>query len=101
MTSKTKNEIVQNIADSLGLSHRQTKNVVQKTLDAVIEMLVENGRVELRNFGIFEAKKRPARKAHNPKTGKKMDVPEKYVVRFKPGKIMEEQVAELIKTKKK
>jgi hypothetical protein len=52
-------------------------------------------RIELRNFGVFEVKKRAARKARNPRTGEKVFVPEKFVVTFKPGKEMEERVHEL------
>ena len=57
--------------------------------------LVEERRIELRNFGVFEVKKRAARKARNPRTGQKVYVPEKYVVTFKPGKEMEERVRQL------
>ena len=52
-------------------------------------------RIELRNFGVFEVKRRAPRKARNPRTGDKVFVPEKYVVTFKPGKEMEERVKEL------
>ena len=76
---------------------RQTKEIVQKTFDAIVETLVTEGRIELRNFGVFEVKKRAARKARNPKTGDKVDVPEKYVVTFKPGKEMEERVSQIDK----
>jgi hypothetical protein len=54
--------------------------------------LVADGRIELRNFGVFEVKKRAARKARNPRTGEKVFVAEKFVVTFKPGKEMEEKV---------
>ena len=57
--------------------------------------LVADGRVELRNFGVFEVKRRAPRKARNPRTGDKVFVPEKYVVTFKPGKEMEQRVKEL------
>jgi integration host factor subunit beta len=60
-----------------------------------VETLVEERRIELRNFGVFEVKKRAARKARNPRTGDKVYVPEKFVVTFKPGKEMEERVREL------
>ena len=68
------------------------KEIVQKTFDAIVETLVEDGRIELRNFGVFEVKKRAARKARNPRTGTRVDVPTKFVVTFKPGKEMEEKV---------
>src|SRR5688500_6288700 len=77
------------------MTQLRTKEIVQKTFDAIVKTLVEDGRIELRNFGVFEVKKRAARKARNPRTGQRVDVPEKLVVTFKPGKEMEERVREL------
>ena len=91
----TKKEIVKTISEEIGLTQLKTKEIVQKTFDAIVDTLVEDGRIELRNFGVFEVKKRAARKARNPRTGDKVFVPEKYVVTFKPGKEMEERVREL------
>jgi nucleoid DNA-binding protein len=91
----TKKEIVKTISDEIGLTQLKTKEIVQKTFDAIVETLVEERRIELRNFGVFEVKKRAARKARNPRTGAKVYVPEKFVVTFKPGKEMEEKVREL------
>jgi len=91
----TKKEIVKTISDEIGLTQLKTKEIVQKTFDAIVETLVGEGRIELRNFGVFEVKKRAARKARNPRTGQRVDVPEKYVVTFKPGKEMEERVHQL------
>ena len=88
----TKKEIVKAISEELGLTQLKTKEIVQKTFDAIVDTLVTDGRIELRNFGVFEVKKRAARKARNPRTGTRVDVPEKYVVTFKPGKEMEERV---------
>ena len=88
----TKKEIVKTISEEIGLTQLKTKEIVQKTFDAIVETLVADGRIELRNFGVFEVKKRAARKARNPRTGDKVDVPEKFVVTFKPGKEMEERV---------
>jgi integration host factor subunit beta len=91
----TKKEIVKTISDEIGLTQLKTKEIVQKTFDAIVETLVDERRIELRNFGVFEVKKRAARKARNPRTGDKVYVPEKFVVTFKPGKEMEERVREL------
>jgi integration host factor subunit beta len=91
----TKKEIVKTISEEIGLTQLKTKEIVQKTFDAIVETLVEEKRIELRNFGVFEVKKRAARKARNPRTGDKVYVPAKYVVTFKPGKEMEERVREL------
>ncbi len=91
----TKKEIVKTISEEIGLTQLKTKEIVQKTFDAIVETLVDEGRIELRNFGVFEVKKRAARKARNPRTGDKVFVPEKFVVTFKPGKEMEERVRQL------
>ena len=88
----TKKEIVKTISEEIGLTQLKTKEIVQKTFDAIVEALVEERRIELRNFGVFEVKKRAARKARNPRTGTRVDVPTKFVVTFKPGKEMEEKV---------
>jgi nucleoid DNA-binding protein len=91
----TKKEIVKTISEEIGLTQLKTKEIVQKTFDAIVETLVTEHRIELRNFGVFEVKKRAARKARNPRTGARVDVPAKYVVTFKPGKEMEERVKHL------
>ena len=91
----TKKDIVKSISDSIGMTQLKTKEIVQKTFEAIIETLVEQHRIELRNFGVFEVKKRAARKARNPRTGERVDVAEKFVVTFKPGKEMEERVRQL------
>jgi integration host factor subunit beta len=91
----TKKEIVKQISEELGLTQLKTKEIVQKTFDAIVDTLVEDGRIELRNFGVFEVKKRAARKARNPRTGDPVHVAAKYVVTFKPGKEMEERVRQM------
>ncbi len=88
----TKKEIVQAISERIGLTQLQTKEIVQKTFDTVVDALVTERRVELRDFGVFEVKRRAARQGRNPRTGEKVSVPERYVVTFKPGKEMEERV---------
>ncbi|MCH7988354.1 MAG: integration host factor subunit beta [Planctomycetes bacterium] len=91
----TKKEIVKAISEEIGLTQLKTKEIVQKTFDAIVETLVRDRRIELRNFGVFEVKKRAARKARNPRTSETVWVEEKYVVTFKPGKEMEERVLRL------
>jgi integration host factor subunit beta len=91
----TKKEIVKQISDRIGLTQLKTKEIVQLTFDAIVDTLLADRRIELRNFGVFEVKLRKARKARNPRTGDKVDVPPKHVVTFKPGKEMEERVRHL------
>ncbi len=88
----TKKDIVRTISEKEGLTQQQTKKIVQLTFEAIVDSLVRERRIELRNFGVFEVKPRAARKARNPRTGQQVDVPRKYVVTFKPGKEMEEKI---------
>jgi nucleoid DNA-binding protein len=86
----TKREIVRSISEKLNLTQLATKDIVQNVLDCLAETLFTERRIELRNFGVFEVKKRAARKARNPKTGVEVRVKEKSVVIFKSGKALED-----------
>src|SRR5215813_1681877 len=88
----TKKEIVKQISESIEETQLKTKEIVQQTFDAIVETLLRDGRIELRNFGVFEVKRRKARKARNPRTGAPVDVEPKNVDTFQPGKEMEERV---------
>ena len=91
----TKKDIVRQISEEIGETQLKTKKIVQLTFNAIVETLLETGRIELRKFGVFEVKQRKARKARNPQTGDPVEVPPKNVVTFKPGKEMEERVRAL------
>jgi nucleoid DNA-binding protein len=88
----TKKEISNKIAERLGISQGLVLHAVQLVLDGITETLVKEGRIELRNFGVFEVKRRRAKKARNPRTGESVSVPERSVVTFKPGREMEERI---------
>src|SRR4029077_18038743 len=101
----TKKEIVRQLCEKANqekllkgsLTQLATKEIVQWTFDAIIETLVAEGRIELRNFSVFEVKQRKPRKARNPRTGERVDVEAKNVVTFQPGKEMEERVRKFAK----
>ena len=88
----TKKEIVKQISDRANLTQLKTKEIVQWTFDAIVETLIQDGRIELRNFGVFEVKRRKARKARNPRTGAKVEVPPKKIPFFKPSKELKDHV---------
>jgi nucleoid DNA-binding protein len=88
----TKKDIAKQIALDAGLTQLQALEVVQRTFDEIIRSLVTEGRIELRNFGVFEVKRRSARQARNPRTGEKLVTPARNVVTFKPGKAMEDLI---------
>ena len=91
----TKRDLVIRISNETGLVQQQVLDIVQRTLDYIADAVAKGEKVELRNFGVFEVKRRAARKARNPRTGDKVFVPEKFVVTFKPGKETEEKVRQL------
>ena len=91
----TKKDLAKLIADAVGVNQMQALDIVQRTFDGIIDTLVKERRIELRNFGVFEVKKRKARQARNPKTGEKVPVPERFVVTFKPGREMEQRIGRL------
>ena len=65
---------------------------VKMILDAMAEALAKGDRIEIRGFGSFALNYRPPRVGRNPKSGEKVDVPEKWVPHFKPGKELRERV---------
>jgi len=91
----TKKELAHAIALEMILPQMPVLEVVQRVFDGIIDTLVTEGRIELRNFGVFEVKERKARKARNPRTGESVMVPAKMVVTFKQGREMEERVRKL------
>jgi len=88
----TKNDIVRTLAEKYELEIASTRRVVQGTLDMVLEALLKGDKVELRNFGVFEVIERKGRIARNPKSKQEVFIPERKVVKFKPGKVMEDKI---------
>ncbi|MEP3278368.1 MAG: integration host factor subunit beta [Stappiaceae bacterium] len=88
-----KSELVQMIAEqNPHLYQRDVENIVNAILDEIVDALANGDRVELRGFGAFSVKNRPARTGRNPRTGQKVDVTEKFVPFFKTGKEMRERL---------
>ena len=88
-----KSELVQRIAgQNPHLYQRDIENIVNAVLGEVTAALGRGDRVELRGFGAFAVKNRPARVGRNPRTGEQVDVGEKYVPQFKAGKEIRERI---------
>ena len=88
----TKNDIVRTLAEKYELEIASTRRVVQGTLDMIVDALLKGDKIELRNFGVFEVIERKGRIARNPKSRQEVFIPERKVVKFKPGKVMEEKI---------
>lgn len=90
----TKKELVNRIADKTGHTKVVVKDILQSFLDEIIAELTLGNRIEFREFGVFEVKERRARRAQNPRTLEKVDVPAKRVVKFKLGRLMRQRVCD-------
>ena len=92
MSTITKQELVNRIAEKTHSKPAAVKTVVQQLLDQITMELAKNNRLEFRNFGVFEPRTRKARTAQNPRTMENIDIPAKREVRFKMGRIMKERM---------
>ena len=90
----TKKELVNRISDTTGHAKVVVKDVIQAFLDEIIRELAIGNRLEFREFGVFEVKERRARRAQNPRTLEKVEVPAKRVVKFKVGRMMRHRVCD-------
>ena len=96
MGTLTKREIVLNISNETGQVQHVVFDVVQKTLEQIIEALARGENVELRNFGVFEVKLTKPRVGRNPNVpGSSFLIPARATVKFKSGKIMKQRVSQL------
>ena len=92
MSTITKKELVDRIAEKTHTKRLVVKPVIQSFLDEIIRELAKNNRLEFRDFGVFEPRLRAARRARNPKTQQEVGVPTARVVRFKVGRLMKQRV---------
>lgn len=90
-----KSELINKIAEeNPHLFHRDVERIVSTIFDEITAALAEGNRVELRGFGAFSVKERPARVGRNPRTGEQVQVDEKRVPYFKTGKELRERLNE-------
>ena len=93
MSTITKKELIDRIAETTQAKRVVVKRIVQSFLDEVITELAKDNRLEFRDFGVFETRTRAARVAQNPKTLERVQVPVKRTVKFKTGRLMKQKLA--------
>lgn len=96
MGTVTKKELAYRISEKTGQKKIAVKRILQTFLSEIVQELERGNRLEFREFGVFEIKTRAARKARNPRTGVRVDVPSKAVVHFKAGRAMKAVVQQAI-----
>jgi integration host factor subunit beta len=92
MNTVTKRDLVQRISENTKVQQQKAKEVIQGFLDEIIAELASGNRLEFRDFGVFEPKAKAPRTARNPRTGARIQVPEKMTVKFKAGRMMKEKM---------
>jgi len=92
MSTVTKRELVERIAQKTQAKQALVKTVVQEILGGIAEELAKGNRLEFRDFGVFETKTTRARTAQNPKTLEKVEVPAKRRVVFKAGRLLKQRL---------
>ena len=92
MSTVTKKELIERLAEQSGLKRQDVRQVVQGFLDEVINELGKGNRLAFRDFGIFDVRERAERVAQNPKTLERVMVPAKRTARFRVGRLMKQCV---------
>ena len=88
-----KSELIQKLADeNPNLYQRDVERIVSVIFDELTEALARGDRVELRGFGAFSVKHRPARAGRNPRSGESVAIEEKWAPYFKAGKEMRDRL---------
>jgi nucleoid DNA-binding protein len=90
----TKRDIARAIAEREGITLSDALAAVRGVFDAILEALTQQGRIELRHFGVFAVRRHRARTARNPRTGEAVPVPERNAVAFKAGRGLGRRVAQ-------
>jgi integration host factor subunit beta len=92
MSTITKKELTDRIAKATQNSHSKTNAIIQHFLEEMSTELAKGNRLEFRDFGVFEVKRRVARTAQNPKTLERVRVPAKRAVKFRMGRPMKQKL---------
>jgi DNA-binding protein HU-beta len=87
-----KTELINNVAEAAGLTKIEAEKVVKSALDSIAKTLANNESVTLIGFGSFSVSTRAARTGRNPQTGKEIQIAEKKVVKFRPGKKLTDSI---------
>ncbi|MGM0366328.1 MAG: HU family DNA-binding protein [Actinomycetota bacterium] len=89
----TKSELVEAVQEKTGLTKKDVGSVVDATVGAITDALVNGDKVSLVGFGTFQISNRKARTGQNPQTGEKIEIPARKVPKFTPGKSLKEKVS--------
>ncbi|EAQ63749.1 Integration host factor alpha subunit [Marinomonas sp. MED121] len=92
MGALTKADIAENLVDEVGLSKKDSKDLVESFFDVIRETLIQGEQVKLSGFGNFEVREKSQRPGRNPKTGEEIPITARTVVTFRPGQKLKSKV---------
>ena len=88
----TKNDMVQQVQDKIGLTRKESMAVVGGLFDIINDDLNNGNTVMISVFGKWTVKAKKARRGRNPKTGKEMTIDARRVVTLKPSNVLRNTV---------
>ena len=88
----TKADLVEEVVKVASVSKKDAETIVNTVFSSIVDALQHEDKIELRGFGSFRVRRRRSRQGRNPKTGDRVDVPEKRIPYFKPGKELKDLI---------
>ena len=82
----TKNDLIEKIQSEIGISLSDSSKIFEEIIEEILSSLENGNDVKISNFGTFSVKKKNSRLGRNPKTGEKVNTPEKRTIHFKMSK---------------
>ncbi|PSJ16173.1 HU family DNA-binding protein [Nitrosomonas supralitoralis] len=89
-----KTELIEAVATRSNTSKAQTTAMLNGLIEVIQAKMASGDNVQLVGFGTFSVTERAGREGRNPATGKSLTIPAKKVVKFKPGTVLAEAVAD-------
>lgn len=87
-----KSEIIKQVAESTGLTIKDTENTINTLFKVIGDNLVADDKIQFTGFGSFNAKNVPARKGRNPQTGAEIEIAARRQATFSVGKELKDKV---------
>ena len=88
----TKADLIEQVVKVSSVSKKHAEIIVNTVFSSIVDALQKDDKIELRGFGSFRVRRRRSRQGRNPKTGDHVDVPEKRIPYFKPGKELKDLI---------
>ena len=88
----TKAELIEEVSRVVEITRKDSEGIVEAIFDSIVRSLRTADKIEIRGFGSFRTRQRPARVGRNPKTGERVEVPAKKIPYFKPSRELKDLV---------